>query len=118
MQLAGLVEHPRLAVDERPQRPQTHEAEERHGVRPERVRALDARDDREARHDAEDLQRDAALAQPRDVDVSFRAPLQEIASPEERIGVQIDDGSLAMQRRGALGYRGCRRVADAIDEAT
>ncbi len=47
-----------------------------------------------------------------------RAPSEEVASPEQRIGVEIDDRRLPMQRRGTLGYGRRRRFAHAIDQAT
>ncbi len=55
VQLAGLVEHARLDVADGAERPQACKREERHRIRPPRIRTLDARDDRELRHDAEHL---------------------------------------------------------------
>jgi len=45
----------------------------------------------------EDLQRNVAVGETRDVNLSVGAAFEQVAAPEQRVGVQIDDGELSVK---------------------
>lgn len=64
--------------------------------------------------DGEGLERDIGFDQAGDVDVTARAVLQEVAGPEEGVGVEVDDLQGLLERLGAGGDVVRRLVGDRV----
>ena len=63
------------------------------------------------RRGRQDLESDVALAQPRDVDLAARRALEEVAAPQQRVGVEVGDPQRLVKRartiRGVDTAAGC-----------
>jgi hypothetical protein len=69
--------------------------------------ALDVQPARHFRHDGEDFERNVALAQPRQIDVAARAAREQVAPPQQRVGVKVCDEQPPVQfARAVLGRLG------------
>ena len=76
------------------------------------------------RRDGEPLERHVALDEARDVDVAVAAPDEEVAAPEERVGVEVDDPERGMELaspirdRDAIARDGVPSPISSGDEAS
>ena len=82
-------------------RPAGGQGEQQHVVAAVVV-ALEVEVARRLRGGGQDLERDVALDQPGDVDVAALAALQEVAAPEERIGVEVGHEERLVELPGAF----------------
>jgi hypothetical protein len=67
------------------------------------------------RADGEALERDAALDQAWDVEVTAVAAFEKVPAPQQRIGVKVDDAEGPMQVARSVGYGRPRLFVDGIE---
>ena len=101
------VEGARQEPPPRRRRPAEREREQDHVVAAIVV-AVEVEVARRLGRRGQDLERHVALDQPRNVDVPARRALQQVAAPQQRIGVEVGHPYLGVQRAGAVG-RAVRR---------
>ena len=109
----GEVERPLEQAAPRPRRPAGGQGQQQDVVAPVVV-AVRVELPRRLGGGGQDLERDVALDQSRDVDLALRSATQEVAAPEQRVGMEVHDLERRVQlpgaRRGGV-RRGDRRGA-------
>ena len=96
------VQRPRQEPSPGRGRPAQRDGEQDHVVA-RIVVALDVEVARRLGRGGQDLQRDIALDQPRHVDVAACAALEEVAPPQQRVGVEVRDPKLGVQGARPVG---------------
>ena len=106
---AGEVERARQEPSPGRRRPALRQGQEDDVVAPVVV-ALDVEVARRLGRDRQDLERDVAVDQPRDVDLATIRARQQVAAPQQRVGVQVGDPQSAVELAGAVRDVRRRRV--------
>ena len=109
-----------LRASERPapgERRELRHAEQRQQIEGVARIAFDVETEGHDGHDGEELQPDAALLQPRQIDVTDAAPLHEVTAGEQRIGVHVGDQARRVERTRGVRYGRQRHGLEPVQEA-